>query len=111
MARADLNKRHVRDSAPVSRENKLSTSQHKRMTIVELVHMQLLADLVELADFTVKRVHFSFLSWKKQVQQLVDGKRRNLALMSDLVSWNSTSLIPRYKIPYLCKIPSLSTHS
>ena len=34
IARVDLNKRHVRDLALVSRENKLCTSQQTRITIV-----------------------------------------------------------------------------
>ena len=39
MVRVDLNKRHARDLAPVTRENKWCTSQQTRITIVELVHM------------------------------------------------------------------------
>ena len=31
----------------------------------------------------VKHVNVSFLSWEKQVPSLVDGKRRNLARVSD----------------------------
>ena len=46
MARVDLNKHHVRDLAPVSRENKRCTSQQMRITIAELVHRWPLADLV-----------------------------------------------------------------
>ena len=38
VARAHSNKRHVRDLAPVSNENKSCTSQHTHITIVELVH-------------------------------------------------------------------------
>ena len=37
VVRAHLNKRHECDLAPVSRENKLCTSQQTRITIVELV--------------------------------------------------------------------------
>ena len=46
MARVDLNKRHVRDLAPVARENKRCTSQQTCITIVELVHRWPLSDLV-----------------------------------------------------------------
>ena len=45
MARLDLNKCHIRDLAPVSRENKRYMSQHMHITIVELVHRQPMADL------------------------------------------------------------------
>ena len=91
--------------------NKRCMSQQTRITIVELVHGWPLADLVQLANFTVKRVNFSFLSWEKLVLSLVDGKRRNLALVSDFVSWDSASLVPRHKITHSCKIPPLSIHS
>ena len=86
MVRMHSNKRHVRDLAPVSKENKRCTSQQTRITIVEIVHRRPLADLVYQANLTVKRVNFSFSSWEKQVLSLVDGKRRNLALVSDFVS-------------------------
>ena len=46
MASMDLNKRHIRNLAPVTRENKRCMSQHTRITIVERVHMWPLADLV-----------------------------------------------------------------
>ena len=46
MTRMDLNKRHIRDLAPVSRENKQRMSQQTRITIVELVHWWPLDDLV-----------------------------------------------------------------
>ena len=46
MACVDLNKRHVRDLAPVSRENTWCTSQCTHITNVELVHRQPLADIV-----------------------------------------------------------------
>ena len=46
MAHMDLNKRHIRDMAQVSRENKWYTSQQTLMIIVELVHKCPLADLV-----------------------------------------------------------------
>ena len=72
MVRVGSNERHVRDLAPVSRENKRCTSQQTRITIVELVHRRPLADLVYLANFTVKRVNVSFISWEKQVLSLVD---------------------------------------
>ena len=64
MARVDLNKHYVRDLAPVSKENKRCTSQQTRNTIVELLHRRPLADLVKLANFTVKRVNLSFLLWE-----------------------------------------------
>ena len=86
MVRVYSNKRHVRDLAPVSKENKRCTSQQTRITIVEIVHRRPLADLVYQANLTVKRVNFSFSSWEKRVLSLVDGKRRNLALVSDFVS-------------------------
>ena len=111
MVRVHSNKRHVRDLAPVSTENKRCTSQQTRITIVEIVHRRPLADLVYQANLTVKRVNFSFSSWEKQVLSLVDGKRRNLALVSDFVSWDSASLVPRHKITHSCKIPPLSIHS
>ena len=41
----------------------------------------------------------------------MDGKRRNLALVSYFVSWDSASLVPRHKITHSCKIPPLSIHS
>ena len=111
MVRVGSNERHVRDLAPVSRENKRCTSQQTRITIVELVHRRPLADLVYLANFTVKRVNVSFISWEKQVLSLVDGKRRYLALVSDFVSWDSASLVPRHTITHSCKRPPLSIHS
>ena len=111
MVRVHSNKRHLRDLAPVSKENKRCTSQQTRITIVEIVHRRPLADLVYQANLTVKRVNFSFSSWEKQVLTLVDGKRRNLALVSDFVSWDSASLVPRHKITHSCKIPPLSIHS
>ena len=46
IVRVDLNKSHVRDLAPVSRENKRCTSQQTRITIVELVQRWPLDDLV-----------------------------------------------------------------
>ena len=97
MVRVHSNKRHVRDLAPVSKENKRCTSQQTRITIVEIVHRRPLADLVYQANLTVKRVNFPFSSWEKQVLSLVDGKRRNLALVSYFVSWDSASLVPRHK--------------
>ena len=38
VVRVHLSKSHVRDLAPVSKENKRCTSQHTRITIVELEH-------------------------------------------------------------------------
>ena len=38
VAPVHLNRRHVRDVAPVSKDNKRCTSQRARITIVELVH-------------------------------------------------------------------------
>ena len=111
MVRVDSSKRHhVRDLAPDSRENKRCTSQQTRITIVELLQRRPLADLVWLANFTVKRVIFSFLSWKKQFPPLVDGKSSYLAFVSDFVSWDLASLVPRHNIAHLCKIPPLSIH-
>ena len=46
MVHVDLNKRHVRDLAPVSRENKRCRSQQTCITIVEPVHRRPLAYLV-----------------------------------------------------------------
>ena len=86
MARVDLKRRNVLDLAPVSRENKRCSSQQTRITIVELLHRWPSAELVYLANFTVKRVNVTFLSWEKQVPSLVDGKRRYLALVSGFVS-------------------------
>ena len=82
----DLNRCHVCDLAPVSREYKRCTSQQTCITNVELVHRWPLDDLVSLANFMVKHVNVSFLSWEKQVPSLVDGKRRYLALVRDFVS-------------------------
>ena len=45
-----------------------------------------------------------------EVPSLVNGKRRYLAQVSDFVSWDSASLVPRHKITHLCKIPPLSIH-
>ena len=73
-----LNKRHVRDLAPFSKEYKLFTSQHMRITIVELVHRRPFTDYVY-------GIYFSILSWEEQVPSLVDGKGRYLALVSDFV--------------------------
>ena len=100
MVRVHSNKRHVRDLAPVSKENKRCTSQQTRITIVEIVHRRPLADLVYQANLTVKRVNFSFSSWEKQVLSLVDGKRRNLARVSDFVSWDEACRVPRHKITH-----------
>ena len=83
MVRVDLNKRHACVQAPVSGENKRCTSQQTSITFVELVHRRPLVDLVQLANFTVKRVHFSFLSREKQVPSLVERKGRHLALVGD----------------------------
>ena len=41
-----------------------------------------------------------------EVPSRVDGKRRNLARVSDFVS----SRVPRHKITHECKIPPLSIH-
>ena len=62
-----------------SRGNKRCMSQHMHITIVVLVHRRPLAELVQIANFTVKRVYFSLLSWEKQITPLVDGKRMNRA--------------------------------
>ena len=43
LVRASLNKLQVRDLTPVSKGDKRCTSQHARITIVELVHRQLSA--------------------------------------------------------------------
>ena len=45
-----------------------------------------------------------------EVPSLVDGKRRNLALVSDFVSLDETCRVPRHKITHECKIPPLSIH-
>ena len=45
-----------------------------------------------------------------EVPSLVDGKRRNLARVSDFVSWDEACLVPRHKITHSCKIPPLSIH-
>ena len=62
MALIDLNERHVRDMVPGSRENKRCTSQQMCITIVEILHRRHLADLVLLANFTVKHVNVSSAS-------------------------------------------------
>ena len=45
-----------------------------------------------------------------EVPSLVDGKRRNLARVSDFVSWDEACRVPRHKIIHECKIPPLSIH-
>ena len=45
-----------------------------------------------------------------EVPSLVDGKRRNLARVSDFVSWDEACRVPRHKITHECKIPPLSIH-
>ena len=44
------------------------------------------------------------------VPSRVDGKRRNLARVSDFVSWDEACRVPRHKITHECKIPPLSIH-
>ena len=46
-----------------------------------------------------------------EVPSRVDGKRRNLARVSDFVSWDEACRVPRHKITHECKIPPLSIHS
>ena len=41
-----------------------------------------------------------------EVPSRVDGKRRNLARVSDFVSWDEACRVPRHE----CKIPPLSIH-
>ena len=52
--------------------------------------------------------------WKSggeiEVPSRVDGKRRNLAWVSDFVSWDEACRVPRHKITHECKIPPLSIH-
>ena len=45
-----------------------------------------------------------------EVPSRVDGKRRNLARVSDFVSWDEACRVPRHKITHECKIPPLSIH-
>ena len=45
-----------------------------------------------------------------EVPSLVDGKRRNLARVSDFVSWDEACRVPTHKITHECKIPPLSIH-
>ena len=45
-----------------------------------------------------------------EVPSRVDGKRRNLARVSDFVSWDEACRVPRNKITHECKIPPLSIH-
>ena len=45
-----------------------------------------------------------------EVPSRVDGKRRNLARVSDFVSWHEACRVPRHKITHECKIPPLSFH-
>ena len=123
----DLNKRHVRDLAPVSRENKRCTSQQTRITVSHRWPSS--SDpLIEIegSDWTItlvwpltplKTTHWGqlILNCKThlrvgeiEVPSLVDGKRRYFARVSDFVSWDSASLVPRHKITHSCKIPPLS---
>ena len=45
-----------------------------------------------------------------EVPSRVDGKRRNLARVSDFVSWDEACRVPRHKLTHECKIPPLSIH-
>ena len=45
-----------------------------------------------------------------EVPSRVGGKRRNLARVSDFVSWDEACQVPRHKITHECKIPPLSIH-
>ena len=45
-----------------------------------------------------------------EVPSLVDGKKRNLARVTDFVSWDEACRVPRHKITHECKIPPLSIH-
>ena len=45
-----------------------------------------------------------------EVPSRVDGKMRNLIRVSDFVSWDEASQVPRHKITHECKIPPLSLH-
>ena len=62
------------------------------------------------SSIVVKTCKYFLFPWEKQVPSLVDGKRRYLAIVSDFVSRDSASLVPRLKINHSCKIPPLSIH-
>ena len=61
-----------------------------------------------------KNVHFSQDITENlkdiEVPSRVDAKRRNLARVSDFVSWDEACRVPRHKITHECKIPPLSIH-
>ena len=64
---------------------------------------------VKLANFMVKHVYLSFCGIDRFHHLWME--RRNLALVSDFVSWDSARLVPRHEIPHSHKIPSLFIHS
>ena len=122
-ALVDLNKRHIRDLAPVSRKNERCTSQQTRITIVELVLRRLLADLVYLANFTIKPVNFIVgetgsitRGWKEEVSctrgwlcVLGFGKPRPMTQNHSQVQ-DTSSFHPLLMEPLFLPLIGINTH-
>ena len=68
----------------------------------------LLKEVLAGSEF-ISKIRFS-QNKEIEVPSRVDGKRRNLARVSDFVSWDEACRVPRHKITHECKIPPLSIH-